>query len=88
MTPHLLAAAGQALYGPEWKRPLATALGAHFPEGPRDTIDPRAVQRWATGAKAIPPWVGPALHQLLIGSAEGLEEEARERRAVAAQIAR
>jgi hypothetical protein len=88
VTPDLLAAAGVVLFGDEWKRPLATALGAHFPEGPRDTLDPRSVQRWATGAKVIPPWVAPALHRLLIDEAEGLEGEARARRAVAEQIAR
>lgn len=88
MTPDLLAAAGVALFGPEWKRPLAAALGAYFPEGPRDTLDPRAVQRWATGQKVIPDWVGAALHRLLIDEAECLEGEARARRQVAEQIAR
>ncbi|GEL42921.1 hypothetical protein [Methylobacterium flocculans] len=87
MTPDLLAAAGIALFGPEWKRTLATALGPLFPAGPRDSLDPRSVQRWATGQKPIPPWVGPALQRLLLAEAEGLEEQARERRAVAEQIA-
>ena len=44
MTPAALTAAGRALYGPSWKRPLAGALG----------ITERTLYRWLDGTSAMP----------------------------------
>ena len=89
MRPADLEAAGRLLSddpGEGWKRPLARALGPCHPDGPRESLDPRGVDRWASGAREIPPWVGPALACLLVELAEGLEAEAAEARAVAARL--
>jgi hypothetical protein len=89
MTPADLAAAGRLLSGDEheWKRPLARSLGALHPNGPRETLDPRGVDRWASGAREIPAWVGPAVARLLVDLAEGLEANAAAARKVAARVA-
>lgn len=76
MRPDLLAAGGEALFGPEWRRPLAAALG----------VDARLVQRWAAGQRAIPPEVAPALLGLLWREASGLEAQALAMRRAAAAI--
>lgn len=77
MTPDLLAAAGEALYGSEWRRPLAAALG----------VDARLMQRWAAGQRNIPETVAPALLGLLGREAAGLEGRAQAMRRAAAAIA-
>jgi hypothetical protein len=61
----LLIDIGEALYGPEWRRKLARALGPLHPKGARETIDIRLPARWAVGERAIPAWVGPALRRLI-----------------------
>jgi hypothetical protein len=45
MRPETLRDVGEALYGSEWKAPLATALDVNY----------RNVRRWAAGDKEIPP---------------------------------
>lgn len=89
MSPADLAAAGRLLSDdPEgWKRPLARSLGPLHPDGPRETLDPRGVDRWASGAREIPGWVGPAVARLLVDLAEGLEADASAAREVAARVA-
>ncbi|KMO15953.1 hypothetical protein [Methylobacterium platani] len=77
MTPDLLAVAGEALFGSEWRRALAAALG----------VDPRLVQRWAGGQREIPGTVAPALLALLGREASGLEGRALAMRRAAAAIA-
>lgn len=67
LRPDLLAVAGEALFGPEWRRPLASALD----------VDPRLIQRWAVGQRAIPPEVAPALLTLLWREATGLKARAQ-----------
>lgn len=56
-----LAAAATLLFGDQWQRPLARALGPHFPGGARESIDDRLVRRWASGDREIPEWVFAAL---------------------------
>ncbi len=65
MDRQLLIDVAEALYGPEWRRKLARALGPLHPQGARETIDIRLPARWAVGERAIPEWVGPALQQLI-----------------------
>ncbi|MEE8628171.1 MULTISPECIES: hypothetical protein [Methylobacterium] len=77
MTPDLLAAAGQALFGDEWRRPLAAALD----------VDARLMQRWAAGQRGIPETVAPALLALLGREALGLEGRAQALRRAAVAIA-
>lgn len=78
MTPReMLARAGEALTGDDnWAKALARALGAHHPDGPRETIDPRSVSRWRTGAMEILPWAIEALPAILHDHADALETEA------------
>lgn len=89
MSPADLATAGRLLSGDEseWKRPLARSLGPLHPDGPRESLDPRGVDRWASGAREIPDWVGPAVARLLTDLADGLESEAAAARAVAVRVA-
>ncbi|KMO27744.1 hypothetical protein PUR29_25735 [Methylobacterium ajmalii] len=77
MTPDLLAAAGEALFGSEWRRPLASALD----------VDARLMQRWAAGQRGIPDTVAPALLALLEREASPLEARALALRRAAAAIA-
>lgn len=85
VSPEDLAAAGRLLLGEAWKRPMARLLGQHHPDGPRESIDPRAPFRWAHGpdpdnnkGRPVPPWVGPVLAQLLAERAkDALELAAR-----------
>ena len=60
-----VAAAAQILLGGEWHRELARVLGPHHPDGPRASIDPRLVRRWAAGERAVPNWVPAALTVML-----------------------
>lgn len=90
--------AGVLLLGQEWKRPLAKILGAHHPDGPRDTIDPRLPYRWSLEpdpekgraqkdqSRPIPPWVGPVLAKLLAEHADTLSADAKRARALAARL--
>ena len=83
MTPSDLATAGRLLTGEEqWKRPLARILGEHHPEGPRESMDPRAVDRWVNGVKEMPDWLEPVLIRLLTTLAEDAEQRARDARAL------
>ncbi|GEP08845.1 hypothetical protein [Methylobacterium gnaphalii] len=83
MTPELLARAGRALAGDEWRRPLARALGPLHPDGPREELDQRLVSRWSLGQREIPGWVRPALVGLLWRRARDLHAEADEAASVA-----
>ncbi|WP_331285182.1 MULTISPECIES: hypothetical protein [Methylobacteriaceae] len=78
MTPReMLARAGEALTGDDnWAKAVARALGAYHPDGPRETIDPRSVSRWRTGAMEILPWAAAALPHILRDHADRLETEA------------
>lgn len=76
MTPALLAAAGRALFGDDWRRPLASALD----------VDARLIQRWAAGQRDIPGTVAPALRTLLSREAIGLERRAEAMREAAEAI--
>jgi hypothetical protein len=60
-----LARAGQLLLGPEWQRPLARLLGPRHPLGERNSLDPRLVQRWASGERTVPLWVWGVLAEML-----------------------
>lgn len=60
-----LADTGRLLYGDEWQRALAKALGPLHPDGARDSIDDRLVRRWAAGDRPVPIWVDEALLKLL-----------------------
>lgn len=55
MTPALLRAAGEALYGSYWQSPLARDLD----------VSDRTVRRWASGEWPAPRDVGPAIRKLL-----------------------
>lgn len=89
MNPDDLATAGCLLSDdPDgWKRLLARLRGPLHPAGPRESLDPRGVDRWASGAREIPGWVGPAVARLLTELADGLESDAAAARAVASRLA-
>lgn len=83
MTPALLAKAGRALSGDEWRRPLCRLLGPLHPDGAREEIDQRLMSRWALGQKEIPDWVRPALVGLLWQRSQDLHHLADEAAAAA-----
>ncbi len=78
MDPETLAYAGKLLLGPEWQRPMARLLGPHHPAGARDSLDPRLVQRWASGERPIPAWVAHVLAHLLDDRADVYRMRVRE----------
>lgn len=55
MTPAILRAAGEALYGPLWQCELARALG----------VTDRTVRRWLQGSRGIPLGLASDLVELL-----------------------
>jgi hypothetical protein len=55
LTPDLLTAAGEALFGPRWQTDLAAALA----------VSDRTMRRWAAGQAEIPDGVAGELAQLL-----------------------
>lgn len=59
-----LAAIGAALYGRQWRRPMAKALGVNL----------RTVQRWANGQNDVAPWVGAELLRLLAEHGMNLDD--------------
>lgn len=61
-----LIAAGELLFGEDWKNPLARALGPFHPDGARARIDDRLVRRWASGERQVPPWVRSACIRLCL----------------------
>jgi hypothetical protein len=69
---NLLVQTGSMLFGPEWQRAIARMLGPLHPEGGRDAIDDRLVRRWASGERAIPDWVIPALQRAIASRATEL----------------
>lgn len=79
MTPELLARAGEALRaGDDWIRIIADVLGPRHPTAPKDALDRRMVQRWATGAMEVPAWVAPALAEALREARDRLHDVAQE----------
>jgi len=54
MTPSELTAAGEAVFGPRWMRPLARALGR----------DHRSVRYWRAGERPIPAAVAEKIRSL------------------------
>lgn len=64
MTPAALKTAGEALFGVEWYRALARALGPLHPRGARESINDRLVHRWAKGERPVPAWVPEVLPQI------------------------
>lgn len=84
MTPELLARAGEALRaGDDWIRTVADVLGPRHPITPRESLDRRMVQRWATGQMEIPPWVPGALAEALREAGNRLHDVAAELEQVA-----
>ena len=81
-----LARAGRLLIGAEWQRPLARVLGPHHPAGPRESLDPRLIQRWAAGERPVPEWVAPVLAPMLDKRARQLEELAWQCEDLAAEL--
>lgn len=61
MHPDELRRIGALLFGEEWQRAMARALGPHHPDGPREAIDDAMVRKWARGARSVPAWARPAL---------------------------
>lgn len=87
MTPReKLVAAGEAIFGSEWRGPMAELLGPYHPDGPRDHIDARRVRRWAAGTMEVDEWVVLVLPKVLTTEAEMREAEAAEMRRIAAVI--
>jgi hypothetical protein len=54
MMPAELVAAGEAIFGPRWMRPLARAIGR----------DPRSVRFWKKGERAIPDTAAERIRNL------------------------
>jgi len=74
---------GEALYGPQWQRALARALGPMHPDGPREAIDDRFVRRLAAGDRSVPRWIWLALAGLAAAQRESLGSIERELAATA-----
>ena len=66
---------GLAIYGPDWQRPIARALGPLHPR-PRDALEDRLVRRWIAGERPAPGWLTTALINLLRQTAQLRRAEA------------
>ena len=64
LTRALLAAAGEALYGPRWQTSLARDLD----------VAVRTVQRWHAGDRAVPSSLAGELRELLVERRVGIDE--------------
>ena len=82
-----LALVGEALFGPNWQRPLARALGPHHPGGAREAIDDRLVRRWAMAQRDTPNWLPAALLAILHAAALEHEAQAEALRQIASDLA-
>lgn len=69
MQRHELRAIGLAIYGENWSRPLAAALG----------VSMRIVQRWAAGQTPIPADIAANVRELARIAAYGRNEADRRR---------
>jgi hypothetical protein len=78
MDKETLAQAGHLLLGAEWQQPMARLLGPRHPAGPRESLDPRLVRRWAIGERPIPAWVGPVLAKMPERRRRELEDLAKQ----------
>lgn len=87
MTPDDLQTCAQLIFGEEWQRALARALGPLHPDGARDMIDDALVRKWSRGNKAIPAWVAPAIRSLLLEAADALRDKEPVMRAWADRLA-
>ncbi|MFC4172382.1 hypothetical protein ACFOYU_09955 [Microvirga sp. GCM10011540] len=86
MDPETLARAGQLLLGPEWQRPMARLLGPRHPGGIRESLDPRLIQRWASGERPVAAWVPGVLADLLAARSGQLRAAAKECETLAAAL--
>ncbi len=86
MDTETLARAGQLLLGPEWQRPMARLLGPRHPGGIRESLDPRLIQRWASGERPVPSWVPGVLADLLTARSGQLRHAATECESLAAAL--
>ena len=65
---------GALMFGTDWQRATARALGPHHPDGPRDSVDDRLVRRWIAGERQIPIWVRGACHRVARDRAQRIQE--------------
>lgn len=86
MTPDLLRACGHALFGDEWQRALARALGPMHPMGARDAIDDSLVRKWSRGARPVPDWVAPVIAGMLETEPDRMMARAEECRRLASIV--
>jgi hypothetical protein len=86
MDKETLAEAGRLLLGAEWQQPMARLLGPRHPAGPRESLDPRLVRRWAIGERPIPAWVGPVLAKMLERRRREFEDLAKQCANVAGRL--
>jgi hypothetical protein len=77
---------GHAIYGPDWQRPIARALGPLHPR-PREALDDRLVRRWISGERPAPRWLTTALIDLLKQTAKLRRAEAAAFDELAAKLA-
>ena len=78
--------ASDVIFGHEWQRSIARALGPMHPDGPRESIDERLVRRWASGDREIPGWVSAAIVRVAGERAAALRLEADAMEAFAAGL--
>lgn len=64
LTPAFFTKIGEALFGPSWRKPLATSIN----------VAERTVRRWQVSGAAIPDGVGPDLAVLCRARASSLVE--------------
>ncbi|PZP48545.1 MAG: hypothetical protein DI601_00210 [Azospirillum brasilense] len=59
--PGALAAISEALFGANWRRPLAQALAPYRPRRPGRPVDDSSLYAWSSGSVPTPRWVLEAL---------------------------
>jgi hypothetical protein len=77
---------GEALFGPDWHRQMATELRRYHVLSARPSLDYRIIRKWVVADRPVPNWVTEVLPRLLAAAAILRPEEAETFEQLAAQL--
>ena len=77
---------GEALYGEDWHRQMATELRRYHALSARPTLDYRIIRKWVVADRPVPGWVLGVLPRLLASGSVLHPEQAADLEALAARL--
>ncbi|NPD68734.1 hypothetical protein HN018_13010 [Lichenicola cladoniae] len=77
---------GEALYGEDWHRQMATELRRYHALSARPTLDYRIIRKWVVADRPVPGWVLGVLPRLLASASVLHPEQAADFEALAARL--